>query len=77
MFKRFGEYGNRYSASSILNPYSIYGNHFNPRSPFNDYAQAPPAIMRDGKVLGYLSDNAEIPQSIAPETLQVECGDPM
>lgn len=77
IFNPVGQYGNRYGKDSIWNPYSMYGNHFNPRSPFNANAQAPPAIMRGDKIVGYLSANPAIPQSISPQRLKSQCEDQM
>lgn len=77
IFNPVGEYGNRYGKDSIWNPYSMYGNHFNPRSPFNAYAQLPPVILRGDKIVGYLSANSAIPQSISPQQLKSQCEDQM
>lgn len=53
----YGRFGNPYSSVSIFNEYGRYGSQYSAQSPFNEYASDPPAVVKDGKVLGYLTAN--------------------
>jgi len=75
IFNEFGTYGNPFSSSSIWNQFYTFGNQFNPLSPFNQFSLSPPMIIKEGKILGYLSANKSIKSSISPNLLKALCED--
>jgi hypothetical protein len=70
IFNEYGTYGNEYSSKSIWNEYSKFGNKYNLLSPFNDYSSSPPMIIKNGKILGYLTTNEFILGGISPYILK-------
>ena len=75
IFNDFGKYGNEFSSESIWNEFSTFGNEFNAESPFNQFSFTPPMIIKNGKVIGYLSANKSIKSSITPKLLKALCED--
>lgn len=75
IFNEFGTYGNEFSSDSIWNEFSTFGNEFNSYSPFNEFSSSPPMIIKDRKVIGYLSANKSIETSVSPNILKAMCGD--
>lgn len=73
IFNDYGTYGNPYSSNSIWNQYSTFGNQFSSYSPFNQFSTTPPMIIKNGKVMGYLSSNKSIQNSISPNLLKALC----
>lgn len=70
VFNKYGTYGNEYSSESIWNKYSEFGNKYNYLSPFNDYSSSPPRIIKNGKIIGYLTTNKFISGAISPYILK-------
>ncbi|MEA9979450.1 MULTISPECIES: hypothetical protein [unclassified Pseudomonas] len=70
VFNEYGTYGNQYSGVSMWNNYSKFGNSFDPFSAFNTSSGRPPMIIRDGQVLGYLTLNTVIGNSLSPNALR-------
>lgn len=70
IWNEYGTYGSEYSAKSIWNNYGTFGNEYNAYSPFNDYSSTPPMIIRNGKVIGYLTINKYIHGAISPNLLK-------
>ena len=70
IFNEYGTYGNEYSSSSIWNEYSKFGNEYNSLSPFNDYSSLPPIIIKNGKIIGYLTTNEFMQGAISPYVLK-------
>lgn len=75
IFNEFGTYGNEFSSDSIWNEFSTFGNEFGSNSPFNEFSSSPPMIIKGGKVIGYLSANKYIRNSISPNVLKALCED--
>jgi hypothetical protein len=73
IFNEFSTYGNPFSSKSIWNEFSTFGNKFNSDSPFNAFSSSPPMIIKDKKVIGYLSANKSINASISPNLLKALC----
>jgi hypothetical protein len=73
IFNEYGTYGNEYSSSSIWNEYSTFGNEYNSHSPFNEYSSSPPMIIKDRRVIGYLTSNEYIQGGISPNLLKALC----
>lgn len=74
IFNEFGTYGNEFSSDSIWNDFSTFGNEFNSHSPFNEFSSSPPMIIKNKKVIGYLSANDSIKASVSPNILKAMCG---
>ncbi len=71
VFNGFGKYGNKFSSSSIWNEFSTFGNEFSSYSPFNEFSSTPPMIIRDGKIIAYLTVNNSINGAVSPKILLV------
>ncbi len=73
IFNEYGTYGSEYSSNSIWNEYSTFGSEYSSYSPFNEYTSTPPMIIKDGKIIGYLSAIKSIEASISPNLLKALC----
>jgi hypothetical protein len=52
----FGEYGSRFSPTSIWNRFGEYGSRFSPLSPWNRFASTPPVVVdAEGRFYGYFT----------------------
>jgi len=69
VFNEFGKYGNEFSSSSIWNEFSTFGNEFNSYSPFNEFSSNPPMIIKDSKIIAYLTVNKSIEGAVSPGIL--------
>lgn len=63
----FGNYGSRYSSTSIFNQYSQYGGPYGPYSPFNPYSAEPPVFVRNGREISYLTANVYLKPRVDPQ----------
>ena len=70
IFNRFGTFGSEFSAKSIWNQFGKYGSQFSELSPFNKFASTPPAIVKRGSVVAYLSTNKNIRGAVNPSYLR-------
>jgi len=70
IFNEFGTYGNEFSSSSIWNEFSTFGNEFNSYSPFNEFSSNPPMLIKNGKIIAYLTVNKSIKGAISPNLLK-------
>lgn len=57
IFNEFSKYGNEFNADSIFNEFGTFGGEFSQFSPFNEFTNKPPMIVKDGKIIGYLTAN--------------------
>jgi len=73
IFNDFSPYGDPLSPKSIWNEFSTFGNSFNGLSPFNESSATPPEIVKDGSMIGYLSMNKNVKNSISPNALKELC----
>jgi hypothetical protein len=64
----YGPYGSAYSGTSIFNAYAQYGSQYGTLSLNNPYSQKPPKLMIDGRLLGLVSANPNIPNRIPTES---------
>jgi hypothetical protein len=69
IFNEIGKYGNEFSLNSILNEFSRFGNEFNSYSPFNEFSSTPPMIIKNGKIIAYLTTNDLIDGAVSPKIL--------
>lgn len=75
IFNQYGTYGSEYSSNSIWNEYSTFGSEYSQYSPFNAYSSQPPMLIKQGQIIGYLSANKRINNSVAPNLLKALCED--
>ncbi len=73
IFNKYGTYGSKYSSESIWNRYGTFGSEYSNYSPFNSYSSTPPMIIKEGQIIGYLSNNKRINNSVAPNLLKAIC----
>lgn len=69
IFNSLGEYGSRISSTSIFNDISEFGSEISSTSAFNDMASAPPMIVLNGQMIGYLTTNSILINQISPYLL--------
>lgn len=73
IFNEFGNFGSEYSSLSIFNEYGDFGSEFSNYSATNSFTLTPPMIIKEGKLIGYISTNKTISDSISPSLLKVLC----
>ena len=73
IFNDYGTYGSEYNSSSIWNTYATFGSEYSAYSPHNAYTTTPPMIVKNRKVLGYLTANKSIKASVTPNLLKALC----
>ena len=75
IFNEYGTYGSEYNSASIWNQYATFGSEYNSYSPHNSYTATPPMIIKNRKILGYLTANKSINNSVSPNLLKALCKD--
>lgn len=75
IFNEYGTYGSEYSSSSIWNKYATFGSEYSSYSPFNEYTSTPPMIIKNRKIIGYLSVNKNLGASVSLNLLSALCKD--
>lgn len=75
IFNEYGQYGSTYSSSSIYNNYSTFGSEYSSYSATNSYSNTPPMIIKNKKIIGYVTTNKFISTGISPILLKEVCGD--
>ena len=70
VFNEFGNYGSEFSSRSIWNEFSSFGSEFSSYSPFNEFASTPPMIIKNGRVIGYLTRNKFLRGALSPNILR-------
>jgi hypothetical protein len=70
IFNEYGTYGNEYNSKSIWNEYGTFGGKYSSYSPFNEYTSTPPMIVKNGKIIGYLTVNSFIAGGLSPYILK-------
>lgn len=75
IFNDYGTYGSEYNSLSIWNQYATFGSEYSSYSPHNKYTSTPPMIIKNGKIIGYLSANKSMKSSISPNLLKALCAD--
>jgi hypothetical protein len=66
IFNEYGSYGNKYSTKSIWNDYGEFGGQYSLYSPFNKFSSTPPMILKNGRIIGYLTTNKSMRGAINP-----------
>ncbi len=75
IFNEYGSYGSEYSSGSIWNQYGTFGSEYNSYSATNKYSSTPPMIIKNKRIIGYLSANKSLRSSISPNLLKALCKD--
>lgn len=70
IFNETGTYGSDISSNSIWNDIGTFGSDISSYSPFNEITSTPPMIIKNGKIIGYLTVNEIIPGGISPHILK-------
>ncbi len=70
IFNEIGTYGSDISSNSIWNDIGTFGSDISLYSPFNDITSTPPMIIKNGKIIGYLTVNDIISGGISPDILK-------
>jgi len=70
IFNEFGTYGSEFSSISIWNEFSSYGSEFSSFSAFNEFTSTPPMLIKNGKVIGYLTRNKFMRGGLSPNILR-------
>lgn len=70
IFNDIGTYGSDISSNSIWNDIGTFGSDISSYSPFNDITSTPPMIVKNGKIIGYLTVNEIIYGGISPHILK-------
>ena len=73
IFNEFGTYGSEFSSESIWNEFGTFGSEFSSYSPYNAFTSTPPMIIKNRKIVGYLTTNKSIESSISPNLLKALC----
>ena len=71
IFNIFEKYGSEFNPMGIWNTFGTYGSSFSYYSPFNMFAPNPPVIVKDGKIIGRLTINNQIADSVDPNWLKL------
>lgn len=69
IFNELSKAGNKYMADSIFNEFGRFGSETGEFSAFNENSKKPPMIVKDGKVIGYLTANKTIRGGISVPAL--------
>ncbi|HEN8800261.1 TPA: hypothetical protein U8251_002860 [Pseudomonas putida] len=75
IFNEFGKYGSEFQSNSIWNEFGSFGSEFSTYSPNNAFTSSPPMMIKNKKIIGYLSENKVINGSISPKVLKALCAD--
>lgn len=75
IFNEYGTYGSEYSDKSVFNSYGNFGSEYHQYSATNSYSSKPPMLIKNQKVIGYLSANKNMQATIAPNQLKALCAD--
>jgi hypothetical protein len=70
IFNSLGSFGSQFSVDSIWNKFGEYGSPHSLQSPFNPYSSDPPTIVKDRKIIGYLTKNKYLEGAVDPDWLK-------
>jgi hypothetical protein len=75
IFNENGVYGRANSLDSIWNTNGVFGSEHSVYSPRNPRTPSPPMILKDGKVVAYLTVNMSIERAISLASLTGRCSE--
>ena len=70
IFNTKGTFGSEFSPNSIWNRQGHFGEAFSPYSPLDRYSRTPPMIIKDGEVIGYVTETGYFQGGITLEMLR-------
>ena len=70
ILNEYGTYGSAYSVDSIWNEYGIYGSEYSSNSSFNEYTSTPPALVKNGRAIAYLTVNKYLQNPVSPNFIK-------
>ncbi len=70
IFSEHGPYGSSYYANSLWNRNGEFGSKYGPYSAFNSNSSKPPMIIKEGKIVGYITTNKWISGGCSPNLLK-------
>lgn len=70
IFNEYGNFGGEYSRTSIWNQYGKYGGEYSRLSAFNQYTRTPPALVKRGEIIAYLTTNKSLRGAVSPWVLK-------
>ena len=73
IFNTYGNFGSKYSSNSLWDTYGNFGDNYSDFSAQNRTANKPPIIVKQGRVIGYLSGNKSIQPSVSPNLVKALC----
>ena len=73
IFNEFGDYGSEFSDVSVFNEFSDFGSEFSSYSATDEFTSTPPIIIKNGKIIAYLTTNEFIAPGISPNLLKALC----
>lgn len=75
IFNEFGNFGSEYSTTSIFNEFGDFGSEFGIYSATNSFSNTPPMIIKNGRIIGFITTNKMISGGISPSLLKALCKD--
>jgi hypothetical protein len=73
LFNKEGDYGSANGLDSVWNTNGTFGNEHSIYSARNPQTPSPPMILKDGRVVAYLTANESIANAISLESLKERC----
>ena len=70
IFNKFGPNGSEFSGTSIWNKFCPFGGEFSQHSPNNQFTGTPPMIVKNGRIIGYLTRNKMVQGALNPGVLK-------
>lgn len=69
IFNEYSIYSSEFSPKSIWNELGTFGSEFSSYSPFNESTSTPPILIKNKRIIGYLSKNQSVPNAVTVEQL--------
>ncbi len=66
---QYGEYGSRYG-TGIFNRYGTHGDRYSETSAYNERAENPPLLIKDGQPIANVTKNLHFKNRLDPDFLQ-------
>lgn len=66
---QYGKYGSPYGMG-IFNQYGTYGGEYSQIGAYNERAQKPPLLIKDGKPIAFVTKNPNFKNRLDPDFLQ-------
>lgn len=73
VFNEYGTYGSEYRSESIWNEYGKNGSEYRTNSAFNESASRPPRLIKNQRVIGFLTVNKSKPGGVNPRLVGIVC----